>query len=1116
MAWLSGYSNRKKGSVNATTAGSQTLYQLKLIVGESSGASGEDIDCENHCVDFPNDIRFTKEDELTKHDYWVDTSSLEGTTPNRKVTVWIEVASIPASGSVDFYMYYGKSSDSGESDGDNTFKFFDDFSKTIEAKYLTNWTKHANNPLQAKTCQNWLIAVYSNYNSEDKIYIFEQRHNHPNTTIECWSFTRANAATPANWTDHGVVYTATGAHENGHVEPHGIIFETQSMSDAREGVGPGEGTRKWRMYYCAKGSGENESKYSANFCYAAESDLTSWTAYTGNPVYDHDASYGWADSKVCIYDNKVWMHHCRYTDTVSCNPSIFSVSDNGIDSWTDKTKSWYTERTVLSTLIPFGTGILLGGNLALDDTYRAHFTTDGDDKADYSGNPILSRGATGQWDDSELHWFTIPIDKNGNANLNNAGTYYLYYIANDGTTNKLGLATSTTLTEESTGTIDSDKWTTIGTPTIASGVATIVGTSVNCGIHAKSDYGMNHRCGFRAKMHLPVGGGTWDGYGLHGWDDSMDVATPYEDFVQRSAYDVLFVLSTPGYSGSLGSAMLGAWARYEATRKATSHEWLIDDVSKHTENSPHTGVLSPTYFSNTAKAKIEVDYVYVGKYISPEPTWGGWGGEESSLVPKTSFDIGSGADATVSGNPFGTFSKSETGAGVDALSVRLAFLLKADTGTGADALTELLASLVLTDSGAGADLLIDVYKVIQKFSTDLGTGIDLRTELLGILSQLDSGSGIESLGSRLLGSLDQGAGKESGEDTSDEASYGGVSGVSITHNFNLSDYIALISSIADPDASVGEVYINSIAPNAFTIYNSGSAKSKFRWWIPIDPYDKGDSTFAGLGGRTLTHTKGDTDYVPCIIPSALGGGAIGEWWITDIANTSFVVHNSGNATTTFSWAIPRYDNGCKGASTFAGEAGITITHSLDAYKGYTVLIVPTEKPNGHLGAVYVTDATANSFKVKNTGVATTSFLWIIYKVRTFSLLATLLESDSGLGTDALALLTLILVCGDSGVGTDTLAELSAALSKSDQGTGADALAALFAAIIKSDSGSAIELLQKKIFNSFDQGAGVDTVSELLASMIRSDSGIGSDAAARVMFVFILLKLFQEVDCHRRK
>ena len=122
MGWLTGYSYRKKGSVVATAAGAQTNYQMQLLVGESSGASGEEVDCENHCQDFPNDIRFTGVDGVTKHDYWVQ--SITGTTPNRLATIWIEVATIPASGDVDLYMYYGKSSDSGESSGDNTFVIY--------------------------------------------------------------------------------------------------------------------------------------------------------------------------------------------------------------------------------------------------------------------------------------------------------------------------------------------------------------------------------------------------------------------------------------------------------------------------------------------------------------------------------------------------------------------------------------------------------------------------------------------------------------------------------------------------------------------------------------------------------------------------------------------------------------------------------------------------------------------------------------------------------------------------------------------------------------------------------------------------------------------------------
>ncbi|RLG14192.1 hypothetical protein DRN69_04505 [Candidatus Pacearchaeota archaeon] len=120
--WLTGYGYRKKGAVNATTAGAQSNYQMKLVVGESSGASGCDVHCENHCQNFPNDIRFTKEDGETLHDYWLE--KIEGESPNRKATFWIEVDTIPASGSVDLYMYYGKSGESSASDGEATFDFF--------------------------------------------------------------------------------------------------------------------------------------------------------------------------------------------------------------------------------------------------------------------------------------------------------------------------------------------------------------------------------------------------------------------------------------------------------------------------------------------------------------------------------------------------------------------------------------------------------------------------------------------------------------------------------------------------------------------------------------------------------------------------------------------------------------------------------------------------------------------------------------------------------------------------------------------------------------------------------------------------------------------------------
>ena len=195
-------------------------------------------------------------------------------------------------------------------------------------------------------------------------------------------------------------------------------------------------------------------------------------------------------------------------------------------------------------------------------------------------------------------------------------------------------------------------------------------------------------------------------------------------------------------------------------------------------------------------------------------------------------------------------------------------------------------------------------------------------------------------------------------------------------NLLLTPYLPAIVSTADWNADIGEIYIDDILSNSFTIYNSRAGKDSFSWLIFDNPYELGGSTFNGPGGQTVNHTKGDTNYVPYIIPSADGGGAIGEWWITDYANTSFVVRNSGAAVTAFKWSIARFDNGGKGSSSFAGSGGVTITHNL-GISDYTPLIVPTADPGGQLGAVFVTDITTNSFVVRNTGSAITAFDWII-------------------------------------------------------------------------------------------------------------------------------------------
>lgn len=117
-AWLSGYGYRKQITIDGTTAGAQTDYQMRLVVHKGSGSdSGDDVYLNNHCRDDFNDVRFTKSDGETELDHW-----REHYVSGDYAVFWIEFHSIPASpSSANFYIYYDKADASSGSHHHNTF-----------------------------------------------------------------------------------------------------------------------------------------------------------------------------------------------------------------------------------------------------------------------------------------------------------------------------------------------------------------------------------------------------------------------------------------------------------------------------------------------------------------------------------------------------------------------------------------------------------------------------------------------------------------------------------------------------------------------------------------------------------------------------------------------------------------------------------------------------------------------------------------------------------------------------------------------------------------------------------------------------------------------------------
>jgi len=100
--WTSNFTPPSKGY----SVSSASDYQVPLLVGESSGASGYDFHCSGNVQSDFSDIRFTQSDGTTLLNYWIE--SISGATPNGLAKIWVKFNSV-SSPSSSFYVYYGKS-----------------------------------------------------------------------------------------------------------------------------------------------------------------------------------------------------------------------------------------------------------------------------------------------------------------------------------------------------------------------------------------------------------------------------------------------------------------------------------------------------------------------------------------------------------------------------------------------------------------------------------------------------------------------------------------------------------------------------------------------------------------------------------------------------------------------------------------------------------------------------------------------------------------------------------------------------------------------------------------------------------------------------------------------
>lgn len=108
---------RRPVNVGNPTGGTLTNFQVNVLLDSSFSFSK----AQNN----GGDVRFTASDGVTLLPFWIESWNSAGLS----ASIWVQVPSIPASGTTIF-LYYGNSAATSASNGTATFIFFDDFSFT--------------------------------------------------------------------------------------------------------------------------------------------------------------------------------------------------------------------------------------------------------------------------------------------------------------------------------------------------------------------------------------------------------------------------------------------------------------------------------------------------------------------------------------------------------------------------------------------------------------------------------------------------------------------------------------------------------------------------------------------------------------------------------------------------------------------------------------------------------------------------------------------------------------------------------------------------------------------------------------------------------------------------
>ncbi|RLI75975.1 hypothetical protein DRO97_01950 [Archaeoglobales archaeon] len=209
-----------------------------------------------------SDIRFKLSDN-TELSYWIE----EWDSANEYAIVWVKIPSIPASSSIDIYMYYGDSQTQSESDGAATFEFFDDFENgRWGIRYENNPVVSPTEPGQAGT--RYPSIIYDADDGKYKMWYDVLSTNGGDYNVTIWY---AESTDGIHWTNHQKVFEGTGVDGD---------FDKVSVSVGTV-IKDGSIYRMWYTGRPVTGCGSNSSY---GIGYAESTDGIHWTRGSNNPL----------------------------------------------------------------------------------------------------------------------------------------------------------------------------------------------------------------------------------------------------------------------------------------------------------------------------------------------------------------------------------------------------------------------------------------------------------------------------------------------------------------------------------------------------------------------------------------------------------------------------------------------------------------------------------------------------------------------------------------------------------------------------------------------------------------------------------------------------------------